>query len=140
VHTPPTSSCGRWFDAAAGLSGIKDLAAFEGQAAVLYEGLAERHGAVAPLPVGHYQQVRLVLAPNTGAEPPFNQSVVTMDGVTHALEVPSGTIKIVHGFSVDTPQPTELTLDFDASQSVKKRGNGTYFMTPVIRATSSTAG
>ena len=94
----------------------------------------------APLPVGHYQQIRLVLAPNAGVEPPFNQSVVTMDGVIHALEVPSGTIKIVHGFSVDTSQPTDLTLDFDASQSVKKRGNGTYFMTPVIRATSSTAG
>jgi len=93
----------------------------------------------APLPVGHYQQIRLVLAPNTGAEPPFNQSLVTADGVTHALEVPSGTIKIVHGFSVDTPQATDLTLDFDASQSVKKRGNGIYFMTPVIRATSSTA-
>jgi len=93
----------------------------------------------APLPVGHYQQIRLVLAPNTGAEPPFNQSVVTADGVTHALEVPSGTIKIVHGFSVDTPQATDLTLDFDASQSVKKRGNGTFFMTPVIRAASSTA-
>ena len=53
VHTPPTSSCGRWFDAAAGLAGIKDMAAFEGQAAMLYEGLAERHGTVAPLPVGH---------------------------------------------------------------------------------------
>ena len=54
----------------------------------------------ANLPAGHYQQVRLELAPNTGA-PPFNQSVVTADGVTHALEVPSGTVKIVHGVSVE---------------------------------------
>ena len=92
------------------------------------------------LPAGHYQQVRLVLAPNTGAELPFSQSVVTADGVTHALAVPSGTIKIVHGFSVDAQQVTDLTLDFDASQSVKKRGTDAYFMTPVIRATSSTAG
>lgn len=88
----------------------------------------------AQLPVGHYQQVRLELGQNAGTEPPFSQSVVTADGVTHALDVPSGSIKIVHGFSVDTPQATDLTLDFDAAQSVKKRGNGTYFMTPVIKA------
>lgn len=42
VQSPPTSSCGRWFDAAAGLLGIKPVAAFEGQAAMLLEGLAER--------------------------------------------------------------------------------------------------
>jgi hypothetical protein len=87
-----------------------------------------------PLPAGHYQQIRLELASNTGTAPPFSQSVVTADGVTHALEVPSGTIKIVHGVSVDAAQVTSLTLDFDASQSVKQRGNGTYYMTPVIKA------
>jgi hypothetical protein len=89
----------------------------------------------AQLPVGHYQQVRLELSPNAGSEPPFNQSVVTADGVTHALDVPSGTIKIIHGFSVDTQEVTDLTLDFDASRSVKKRGNDSFFMTPVIKAT-----
>ena len=86
------------------------------------------------LPAGHYQQVRLVLAPNSGAEPPFSQSVVTADGVSHALEVPSGSIKIVHGFSVDSLQVTDLTLDFDAAQSVVKKGNDTYSLKPVITA------
>ncbi len=49
VHCPPTSSCGRWFDAAAGLLGIKPVMAFEGQAAMLLEGLAAAHGPVEPL-------------------------------------------------------------------------------------------
>lgn len=52
IHAPKTTSAGRLFDAAAGLLLVKPVAAFEGQAAMLLEGLAEAHGPVAPMAGG----------------------------------------------------------------------------------------
>ena len=45
-HCPATTSMGRYFDAAAGLLRVKRRMAFEGQAAMLLEGLAEQGGTV----------------------------------------------------------------------------------------------
>lgn len=54
INCPSTSSMGRWFDAAAGLLGLCAVQNFEGQAAMLLQGMAEQYGPVDPLPGGYH--------------------------------------------------------------------------------------
>ncbi|MDO9227062.1 MAG: carbamoyltransferase HypF [Pseudomonadota bacterium] len=65
LNCPPTSSLGRCFDAAAGLLGARAVMAYEGQAAMLLEGLAEAADRVAPLAGGYvlHDDGRLDLLP-----------------------------------------------------------------------------
>ena len=103
----------------------------------LQNGILQELGQT-PLPAGHYQQVRLALTPNAGGGSAPNNyvEIATEPPTIYPIDVPSGTIKIVHQFSVADGQVSDLVLDFDASQSVRQRGNGAYFMQPVIKANS----
>jgi len=109
----------------------------------LMNGVLEELGQTR-LPAGHYTQVRLLLERNTGANR-FNNSVVPTSGLNASTEVsldtPSGVqsgIKLIHQFTVDPNELEDLVLDFDACRSVVVRGDGTYGLKPVIRATPGT--
>ena len=84
-----------------------------------------------PLAAGHYTQVRLLLDPNA------NSVVVTGSTSETPLVTPSAVqtgIKLINQFDVVAGQRTDLMLDFNACQSIVKRGNGTYALMPVIKA------
>jgi len=89
----------------------------------------------APMPAGKYQQMRLVLASNTQANPLAN-SVKPTGGVETPLDTPSAQqsgLKLNMNVDVPAGQVVDVVLDFDACKSVVRRGNsGRYNLKPVI--------
>ncbi|WP_294073104.1 DUF4382 domain-containing protein [Proteiniphilum sp. UBA1028] len=79
------------------------------------------------IPAGKISQVRLILG---------NQSNVVVNGMAHDLKTPSAQTSGLKFNLHETLVPDmaySFVIDFDASRSVIKRGNGTYLLKPVIR-------
>ena len=105
-----------------------------------FDLLALQNGVLAslgqtPLAVGHYAQLRLVLAENGGATPLAN-SVVPTGGSEVALKTPSGQqsgLKLNASIDIAANQMADFVLDFDACKSIVTAGNsGQYLLKPVI--------
>jgi hypothetical protein len=100
----------------------------------LNNGVVAALGQVA-LPAGRYTQLRLVLAEN-GRQAPWANSVVPTGGRETALTTPSAQqsgLKLNVGIDVPAGQALDVVIDFDACQSVVKRGNsGQYNLKPKV--------
>jgi len=110
-------------------------------------------GSNSALPLGTYQQIRLLLVPNDGsggAIPSTNacngqgfNCVVLHDGTIAELQLSSQAntgLKIPPGqveggpITVSSGQDVDLNIDFNACASIVREGNGTYRLKPVLTA------
>ena len=71
---------------------------------------------------GKYTQIRLSISSATAI----------IDGVSHTLTIPSGTLKFIHPFEIENNKTTSLILDFNADSSIVKAGDK-YILKPVVR-------
>src|SRR6266851_2186928 len=110
-------------------------------------------GSNTALPAGNYQQIRLLLVPNSGGSGPtpatntcngqgFN-CIVLNDGSIHQLDLSSQAntgLKIPPGqivggpISVGAGQDVDLNIDFNACASIIQEGTGQYRLKPVLTA------
>ena len=110
-------------------------------------------GSNTALPTGNYQQIRLLLVPNSGGSGPFPATnncngqgfncVVLQDKSIHQLDLSSQAntgLKIPPGqivggpISVGAGQDVDLNIDFNACASIIQEGNGQYRLKPVLTA------
>jgi hypothetical protein len=78
----------------------------------------------AALPPNHYTQIRLFIGAGSN---------VVVDGAAKDLYIPSSTVKLTHAFWIEANTLYEMTLDFDAEQSVYETGSNRYTLQPTIR-------
>lgn len=75
------------------------------------------------LDTGRYNQIRLYV----------DKALVTINGNTYKLEIPSQTVKLIKPFKIENRRTTTLTLDFDIQKSVKSAGKDKYILEPTIK-------
>ncbi len=78
------------------------------------------------VPAGTINQMRLHLG---------NNNTIVVDGVSHNLQTPSGQTsgyKVKMNASIQPGASYVVMIDFDASKSIVKEGNGNYLLKPVV--------
>lgn len=110
-------------------------------------------GSTTALQPGTYQQIRIMLANNTGnvslsanncknagvncvvlaADPNNPQMLQLSSESTTGLKIPSGQIA-GGGFTIAAGQTKDLNIDFDTCASIVVQGNGQYRLKPVLHA------
>lgn len=107
-------------------------------------------GSKQELQAGSYQQIRIILAPDSSASSvsgnacgSFANCVVLSDGSVHDLALSSEAqtgIKIPSGqiaggaFTIAAGETKDLDIDFNTCVSIVQQGNGTYRLKPVLHA------
>jgi len=108
-------------------------------------------GSTSSLPVGSYQQIRLLLVSNTGSPAPATNNcgnqgfncVVLSDGSVHELDLSSQAntgLKIPPGQVMGGPihvaagQNVDINIDFNVCASLILEGNGMYRLKPTLTA------
>jgi uncharacterized protein DUF4382 len=92
---------------------------------------------IGTLPAGNLEQLRLFVS-ETGPN-----YVMTADGVTHALIVPSSEIRIVGDFDTESCATGHVTLDFEGRHSIvvaPDEGQSGWILRPVVRLGEVVAG
>jgi hypothetical protein len=104
-----------------------DLKALEGQLKIIL---------TTPLESGNYTQIRMRFVQGIDGEGNFKSRIV-FSGLPYPLDVPSDEIKIPVEFKITGNETTEITLDFDAAESIhivqKPKKDDTYILRPVIQ-------
>lgn|SRR5690554_1010324 len=115
-----------WVDLALNNPGLYNLLDYRNGETVLLAG--------GDIPSGKISQVRLLLG---------DESHVVIDGVEHPLKTPSAQTSGLKFNLHDVLMPDlmySFVIDFDASRSVVKTGNGNYILKPVIRTYADASG
>jgi hypothetical protein len=123
-------------DADAGWSEVTVSPAKRIDLLALNNGGLEELGSTS-LTAGHYSQIRLVLADNSGAGTnSLANAIQPTGGALTALGTPSAQqsgLKLKADFDVAAGQTADLVLDFDACKSVVKASNsGQFILKPVV--------
>jgi len=95
-----------------------------------------------PLPVGHYTELRLIVAraaiyfdaATAGAA--CGPTLPAPTGRMSSVTIPSGEVRLNREFDVTAANVTTILLDFDGDRSINQTGNGQYMMAPVIAVVS----